>query len=368
MFALPTLKDLMVRARTEFRTNLKGSDAWTWPNNVYASAKVMAGLTFEVFGFLSYVSRQKFAVTAPDIDSLALHGAEFGIPQKPAAPAIGDITITATAAITVDTGAIFRRVDGVQYFAAAGGGTLNAGSLTVPVQAAVDGKNSNAISGTPMEMVSGFTTNGTAVAAAAGDITLGVDVEDIESYRARILFRKRNPPHGGSAADYVIWASQVAGVSRVFVERRWNGRGTVRVFFLMDDLYADGIPQVADVARVRSHIEGLMPAGVELSVSAPVAHPINVTISGLLPATTPVQEAIRAELRDTFLRRSRVAGEDTPHDGMPFLASPTTFSRSWVAQAVANATGEDRHILILPAAETPLLRTEIATLGAVLFV
>jgi len=140
MFDIPTLKDLMVRARTEFRSNLKGSDAWTWPNNVYASAKVIAGLTFEVFGFMSYVSRQKFAHTAPDIDSLLLHGAEFGIPRKPAAPAVGSAIITAAAAITVDAGAVFRRTDGVQYFASAGGGLLTAGTLTIPIQAAVDGK------------------------------------------------------------------------------------------------------------------------------------------------------------------------------------------------------------------------------------
>jgi len=112
----------------------------------------------------------------------------------------------------------------------------------------------------------------------------------------------------------------------------------------------------------------LMPAGVELSVAAPLAHPIDITVSGLSPATTQVQEAVKAELRDMFLRRSRVAGNDTEHAGMPFLAVPTTFSRSWIDQAISNATGEDRHALSAPLADVNLLRTEIPTLGNVTFI
>ena len=67
MFALPTLKNLMELTRQSFRANLKGSDAYVWPNNVYASAKVMAGSIFEVFGFAAYIEKQIFAHRAPDL-------------------------------------------------------------------------------------------------------------------------------------------------------------------------------------------------------------------------------------------------------------------------------------------------------------
>lgn len=366
-FALPTLRDLFVRARTSFRANLKGSDAWVWPNNVYASAKVIGGEMFELFGFMSYVEKQKFAHTAPDLDSLILHGNEFGIARKSAAPAVGSVAVTSSASIEIDAGAIFRRIDDVEFVATSGGKLLTAGVLTIPVQAVADGKASNTEMGTGLVLASGFVTTGLVTAEASTDIRFGVDAEDIESYRARILFRKRNPPHGGSAADYVIWASEVSGVTRVFVERLWNGRGTVRVFVLMDELYPDGIPDSSDVIRVRQYVTGLMPAGVELTVAAPIARPIDVTISGLTPATTQVQDAVKAELVEMFRRRSRVAGNDTEHSGMPFLATPTEFSRSWVTQAIANATGEDRHVLVTPAGNVTLLRTEIATLGNVSF-
>lgn len=373
MFAIPTLKDLMENARRAFRANLKGSDAYLWPNNVYVSAKVMAGLAFELFGFADYVQRQKFALTA-DSDNLDLHGAELGIVRRPAGPALGYVKITGDNAIAVATGAVFRRTDALSYRATAGGSMPGPGNLLVEVVAMTDGKATVAEAGMPLEIVSGVTGSGLAEVGPDG-ISGGTDVEDDASFRGRILFRKRNPPHGGAPADYVLWASEVSGVSfdpngmpRVWVERLFAGPGTVRVFFMMDDTYADGIPQFVDVQRVQDHIDLLRPAGAYVTVAAPAPRVIDVEIAGLMPDTTAVREAVREELRETFRRRSRVAGGDTEHPGMPFLAAPSSFSNSWIWQAVANASGEQRHSIRAPAADIELVAGEIAVLGEITFV
>lgn len=376
MFQLPTLKELAERTRQSFRANLKGSDAWVWPNNVYASAKVIAGAVFEVFGFASYIEKQIFAHRAPDIESLTRHGIEYGIARKPAAPASGKVTFTATDNIEVLTGAVLRRVDGIEYIVSSGGSRTTTGELTLSAVSSTDGVATNAEEGTPLEIISGVTTTSQTLPTAAigdGGMVLGAEVEDIESYRARILFRKRNPPHGGSAADYVMWAGEVAGVSffldrpTVYVERQWSGPGTVRVFPLMYDIYPDGIASLADIARVQEHIEMLRPAGALVTVQAPAAIVVPVVIAGLQPNTTDVQEAVRAELADAFFRLSRPAGQDNLFGSMPYLASPFTFSRSWIWQAVANATGEQRHEIVLPTEDVVLLPGEMATLGPVTF-
>ncbi len=369
MFAIPSLRDLVERSRQAFRINLPGSDAWVWPNNINPTAKVMGGLTHEVFGFADYIQRQKFALTA-DTENLDLHGEEFGLARSPAAPATGWVDIVVTSAAALAAGAILRRVDGVEYIATAGGSTTGAGTMHVAVLAATDGKETIGLPGAPLQIISGLTGAGagTALASIAGEgINGGVDVEDDESFRARILFRKRNPPHGGTAADYVMWASQMAGVSRVYVERLWAGPGTVRVFPMLDDLYIDGIPQPADVDRIYEHIETLRPAGAIVSIAAALAVPVNVVIKGLSPNTTTVQEAVLTELRSAFRRYSRVCGNDRAIGSMPYLASPTSFSRSWIWQAVANASGEDRHQIVTPAADIPLISAQIATLGTVTF-
>lgn len=369
MFAIPSLADLLQRARQAFRTYLPGSDAWSWPNNVYASAKVLGGMAFEVFGFVSYVSKMIFASTAPDLETLQLHGNEFGLPLLPSAPAEGNVTFTATDAITVATSATLQRSDGVTYLVTAGGLLTAAGTLQVPVTAAADGAIANAEEGTPLQIMSGVTGAGSAGATCvvgAGDLTAGTDVEDKESYRQRILFRKRNPPHGGAASDYVLWSRQLSGVTRVFVERLWAGSGTVRVFFFMDDLFANGIPDAAAVTRLSDFLATVQPASALVTVKAPIAHPIDVPITNLVPSTVTVQEAVLNELRAAFLRLGRVAGQDTAHGGMPYLATPATFAVAWIYQAIANADGVQSFDLGL-SSDIVLAVGETAVLGNVTF-
>lgn len=373
MFQLPTLQDLTELTRQSFRANLKGSDAWIWPNNIYASAKVIAGKTFELFGFAAYIQKQMFAHTAPDLESLMLHGAEFGITLKPAAPAQGVVVFTGDAGFEVLTGTVLQRTDVVQFRVTEGGSRDTAGTLELNVVAVTDGVDTNTEASTPLEIVSGVSLVTATAAVGSDGISLGADVEDIESYRARILFRKRNPPHGGSASDYVMWAGQVSGVSffmdrpTVYVERLWNGPGTVRVFPLMYDLYQTGIPSAADVGRVQDYIETVRPASALVTVAAPVAVPVDIGVTGLQPNTTEVQEAILAELRDMFFRLSRPAGIDSDFGSMPYLASPFSFSLSWIWQAVANATGERRHKITAPTNDVVLLTGQMATLGSVTF-
>lgn len=371
-FKIPTLAELSDRARKSFRANLKGTDAWLWPNNVYASAKVIAGSVFEAFGFLAYIRRMILVHTAPDIETLLLHGEEFAIPRKPAAPAQGQVTFTATTALTVADSALLRRSDGVEFRVVNGGTLPGAGDLEVTVIATTDGAAGNTAEGASLEIVSGVTGTAT-VEIGPGSLALGAELEDKESFRQRILFRKRNPPHGGAPADYVLWVGQVAGVSfledrpTVFIERLWAGPGSVRVFPLMFDLYADGIPQAADVQRVADYLATVQPAGAAVTVQAPTAVPVAIVINGLVPDTPDVRGAVEAELRDAFKRLSRVAGTDAEFAAMPYLAFPTSFSTSWIWQAVANASGEKRHRISSPAADIALTAGQYPVFASVTF-
>lgn len=365
-YSVPTAQEWLARMRAAFRKELPGSDAAIWPNNITVSAKVFAGGLFGISGFAAYIARMIFASTAPDLDTLKLHGNEYGMTLLPAEPARGVIRLTSDGDLQVEAGAIFSRIDGVQYVASAALSRSGAGNLDVPVMAIVDGAAGNSLDGAGVRIVSGVTGDATGI--VNGDIVGGADVEDMESFRARILFRKRYPPHGGAASDYVMWAREVSGVTRVFVERLWSGSGSVRVFVLMDSLYPNGVPGADDLARVRAHIEAMRPVGAFVTVAAPTAVPVNVTIDGLEPDTVEVRERVKASLRDAFQRNGRVAGADTPVGGMPFLATPYSFSRSWIWQAVANASGEERHVITSPAADVALSAGQLPVLGDVTFI
>jgi len=216
-----------------------------------------------------------------------------------------------------------------------------------------------------------------AIEVGATGIVGGADVEpdgdpyttDLATFRGRILFRKRNPPQGGSAADYVMWGTELSGVTRVYVERAWSGPGTVRVFPVFDEEFAaaGGIAPAERIKDVRDHIAAYAPASAAITVSAPTSLPIDVEIVGLTPDITSVREAVLAELRATFRRKGRVAGADIPVQSMPYLATPLNWSRSWIWQAVANATGEEAHGILQPASDVTIPAGFIPVLGTVTF-
>jgi uncharacterized phage protein gp47/JayE len=378
-FAIPTLDDLNARARAAFIANLPGSNPYGAPNNVSASAKVIGGATNEIFGFADWVNRQKFALTA-DGENLDRHGAEIGLARRPAAPGVGNVQIIVADAYQIAAGALFQRADGQLYVGQSAQATNGAGTLSVPVIAQGNGITGNAIAGTPLAIVTGYTDiNGDAAPLAAVDnngITQGGDVEQDGAYynpapgtyRYRILFKKRYPPHGGNASDYVIWCSTIPGVTRVFVERLFAGPGTVRIFPVMDDVYAPtGIPQPGDIANIQQYLATVQPATATVVVQAPIATPINIVLNNFSPYTVTAQEAVMSELRQTFRMFSSVSGMDTPVPSMPFLATPASWLQIWLGAALVNAVGSPTADVASPVGDVVLAEGHIATLGTVTF-
>ncbi len=378
-FAIPALSDLVLRARTSFRSYLPGSDAWLWPNNLNPSAKVIGGMVYEVFGFADYICKQKFAITA-DGENLDLHGAELGLTRRPAAPSTGNVIFTTTDVLNVAAAAQLARSDGVVIATTQTASIGGAGTLTVAVEALSGGQNTTTLPNTPLTILSGVTGNGAATATVEVDsngLMGGLDIEpdgppyttDLSTFRGRILFRKRNPPFGGCPADYVQWCTSVTGVTRVFVERNWSGPGTVRIFPLMDQLYASagGVPQPADIANVAAYLATVQPSDALVTVQAAIPVTVNLTVRGLIPNTTTVQQAVIAEQMAAFLRNGRVAGGDIYFPSMPYLAYPTSDALQWLWGALNDAVGEQYASLVLPTADVALGSGAIPVLGTITF-
>lgn len=363
-FQTPTLPQLVQRVADAFRANLKGSDARLWPNNVAVSAKVKAGALFPAYRFIEYVSRQIFAATA-DAEFLERHAAEYGMARLPASFAEGEVTLYGDTGVTVPAGLTLQRADGTSYVTTTAGRTVALivplddaeASVTVKARAVEPGRAGNTFAGVEMTLVvPRDRILSTGVVAAAG-IGAGADEENDASLRARVLFRKRNPPHGGAAHDYVAWAREVAGVTRVFVDpvTETNARTSVGVWFLMDDTYVNGIPQAADVTRLRSYIDQVRPAAAMVSIAAPTAVPVAISISGLTPDTTAVRDAVVLELQDLFRRSSRVST----------LTEPYVLRVSKIWEAISTASGEESHTLVAPANDIAVPLGSIATLGSI---
>ena len=352
-----TLSDASARARGAFRQYMPGTDSALKNNFVTVTAKVLAALSHEFELRMKYLSSQMFLRTATG-QFLVMHCADIGIYRKQAAKAAGEITGTGTPNVVYPAGVRFAsgNVTYVSTLAAVADAT---GTVTFAVASEAKGSAQNRDSGGLLALSDpvlwpDLSLQWTVTANGLGG---GADIEDDEALRARGLQRKQNPPKGGALSDYERIVRAVPGVLKAWAFRVPLSPGAVVVHFLFAGR-PDFIPTAADVAAVQSAIdaERLIRADDSVAV-APIARPIDVTITGLSSDTPDVRAAISVAIRTMFLERCRPG-----IDGDPF-----TVSRSWISEAISQAAGEDRHTLTAPSSDIILNGGRFPTLGVVTY-
>lgn len=343
-WSIPTLTDLVERSRTAFQTYLPGSDATVWPSNVTVSAKVIAGRIYELFHRQEYLAQQAFPLTATG-SYLERHAQSYGISRRTDIQSSGTIFLTSgTHTTLIPSGTQFQTAAGNIYSTTAAAYIDSDGAATIPIRADLPGYDYNLSAGenlTMLAVIAGAPTTGTVGSAG---VYGGSAIESDDSLRERLLTRLRFPPHAGTKTDYQRWALEIPGVTRVWVESNWSGPGTVGVWFAMDDVYEDGIPQPADVAILQSHLESLAPVTARVTAAAPVPEPLAIEVTGLSPYNANVIESVKSELRQVIRDKAEVST----------VTETEYFRASWVWQAVSNATGERYHTVKIPAEDFPI--------------
>lgn len=345
----PTLTQLIDRIQTDIETRLPGTDARLRRALLATLARAEAGAVHGLYGYVDWVSRQIVPDTADDAQ-LDRHADWWGVPRLAATPATGSVTFAGTDGNTIPAGATLQRSDGVQYTTDAAV-TIAATTATANVTATIGGQTTNATAGQSLTLVSPVAGVQSAATVTTAGLSGGTDIETDAALRTRLHQRVQQRPQGGALADYSTWASEVAGVTRVWVLPAWNGLGTVGVAFVRDN-DASIIPDAAEVQTVQDYIDARRPVTAALSVFAPTAAPQAMTIK-LTPNTATVQTAVEAELTDLFRRESAV--EDGSGSGKVLL--------SHIEEAISIAAGETDHVLVTPVADIAPASGEIATLG-----
>jgi uncharacterized phage protein gp47/JayE len=349
-FNRPSLKDLITRTTADLVSRLELVGVVLRRAFVRELAKVWAGLVHSVHGHLEYLSRQILVNTA-DGAGLDAHGADYKLPRKAATFAAGEYTFTGTNGTNIPAGTVVQRSDGSEYTVDANA-AIAGGTATADVTAVVAGDAGNADAGVVMNLaqpIVGVDSSGT---VAAGGLTGGTDTESDDDYRARIIERKSNTPQGGAAHDYVQWAQEIAGVTRVWVYPLEDGPGTVTVRFVRDNDSGSIIPDAGEVTAVQDHIDDLKPVTADVTVEAPTAVALNFTIE-ITPDTTEVRAAVEASLRDMILRDSEPGG---------------TILLSHIREAISVAAGEHDYALTAPVANVTHTTSQLCVFGAITWV
>ncbi|MGE4292399.1 MAG: baseplate J/gp47 family protein [Desulfovibrio sp.] len=341
----PTLAQLTERITTDLESRLLDGGGAMRRSVVGVLARVFAGACYLLHGFLEFMALQPFA-DSNEAEFLARKASVWGLSRVAATFASGSVIFSGPNGAVIPAGTELRRADDV-LFRTTADATISGGTATATATAQLSGADGNTDASTALSLLSPV-SGVTAAAVGTGGIVGGVDEEGDESLRARLLDRLRQPPHGGSAYDYVSWALEVSGVTRAWVYPSWVGEGTVGLTFVRDG-DTSPIPDSEDVAAVQDHIDEVRPVTAEVTVFSPVAASLDVDVR-ITPDTVAVRAAVQAELADLFLRESEPGA---------------TILISRLREAVSVAAGEVDNVILSPTADTTHADNEFPVLGTV---
>jgi len=216
-----------------------------------------------------------FNIAVTEVDEF-----QYTVSGTPATPATGTITATASTA--------FADVKSLDF-----GIDVNAdGGSILKITNPIAGVNTNSL--VQYEGLQG-----------------GTDLEADEDLRTRILFRYQNPVANFNSAAIITKATEVPGVTRVFVLEVTPALGEVTVYFVRDnDAYI--IPTASEIQDVKNKILEIKPANTsdsQVIVSAPTPVSVDFQFASLTPSTSTMKTAVTNNLIQ-FFRESTEIGVD----------------------------------------------------------
>lgn len=344
-FNRPSLSVLIERMTTDMEGRLPGAVVRQARSNLFALARVDAGVIHGLYGYIQWLSQQ--LPDTAEAEYLERWAAIFGVTRTPAGFAENDVGLTGNTGAVVPAGTRLQRADGQAYITDIEV-TLVSGAATVRVVAELPGAAASLSTGEVLALVSPVAgVQSAATVLATGQIS-GADAQKDESLRADLIQRIQQPPHGGAKHDYVTWAKQIPGVTRVWPFAHWLGDGNVGVFFVRDG-DPDIIPSPAEVAVVADHLADLAPLTAHLIVSAPTPITLDFTIR-LSPDTPSLRTAVAESLR------ALIAVEAVPGGVMRV---------THISEAISDTPGEVDHELTAPTADIVPMQNEIVVMGAI---
>jgi len=308
-------------------------------------AKVLGGVFVLLYQYAGWLLLQMFVKTASNeeviiggvsITPLKMWGSLVTIYQNDGQRAEHEIEVeTLSTGDTLTSGTRFVNPLTEMVYISLGDVLLDAATVTVSVRATRTGELGNMDADAELNFVSPPATCAKVATVTARTLD-GVDDEETEAFRQRVLDRWAARPQGGAYADYRDWAAAVSGVLHAYPYSGGALEYSTGASFYNDtglhttdggatypsgpgqvDIYiesatgVDGIPSTALLEEVWEYIEaddtGLANRrniNAYVNVVAITRRTFDVTITGLaVEDAETVKDAIEAGLTDYFLER-----------------------------------------------------------------
>lgn len=272
-----TYNEILERMQKNF-TDLAGfspNDA----SDIGIRLKTLAGEIFSLNANIDWLKNQMFANTAVGAQ-LEMHAEARGIHRKSAVKSSGVLTFSREEAleypVEIPAGTVCSTadVDGVR-FETTETAVLNVNELSVDVkaEASLGGKNSNVAAGKIVVLVT--PPAGIAAVSNSAAFTGGVDEENDDELRVRVLDSYKNISNGTNIAFYKNEILKYDGVYSVSVVPTARGVGTVDIYVAAKGaLVSDEL-----INKIQADINTLREINIDIAVKSPTLVPVNTPVS-----------------------------------------------------------------------------------------
>ena len=295
---IKTAAEIYSEMKEEFEkeTGLLMNDGCDMSIRMYALAAQLYSLWVQT----GWLQNQCFPQTATGV-YLDRHAEMRGLQRWEAVPASGMLRFAVNKAAAVELhipeGSVCSTPAGVE-FRTTEEAVLPAGSLQidVPACAVKAGVSGNVPAGSIVSMV--HAPVGVAACITPERFSGGIDAENDEELRSRILLSYTRLPNGANAAYYEAEAMEVEGVAAVVVLPKHRGIGTVDVVIASES----GMAEAALVQAVQERLDARREICVDIKVSTPETVTVDVAVNiaaGEQPFET-VCAAVEKAIQDLF--------------------------------------------------------------------
>ena len=265
--------------------------------------------------------------TGEDLDKV---GADYGIARRQSAPAIVYLEITGleNAIVSQQIKAVFNNlVYTCQEYKRIGAG----GSVMVKAKCETNGVIGNVPANTITEFLT--TYQGLTSVNNPEPAYDGFDVEDDETYRARILEYLAEDATNANATQYKVWAESVIGVQKAVIKSAEEmGAGNVGVYISA----IDSTVSAELIASVKSYIESVQPINATVLVYSLTYTDIDVDATIILKAGHTIDE-VGDEFTEAFSAYLKTVESSVSY----FKVSDILYACSGVEDVVSYTLNDD---------------------------
>lgn len=249
----------------------------------YTKAEAMARRLVVAFAN-NKVALEDYSPLTATGDRLRQIAAVFGVTERAASSATGFVVISSTGLVTIPAGYRAVAPNGETYDTITANTVANGGA--VELVAVNTGSATNQVAGTKLTWTSAAVgALGATCTVAVGGIDGGVEADDDEAIRERLLDRLANPAVGGNNADVKAKAQDSnAAVQAAYVYSALRGPSSLDVALTKEG--DDRELSDANVSITEAAVRAALPGYADVNVTAVTAQEVDVVLRATLPAPT----------------------------------------------------------------------------------